>query len=48
VVVSTPGGDAVDAQRYDAAVSYAHSYAHRDAEWVQVPADNLHRAGFDT
>jgi tetratricopeptide (TPR) repeat protein len=29
--------------RYDAFVSYAH----RDAAWVQVLADNLHRAGLD-
>jgi hypothetical protein len=33
----------VNAGRYDAFVSYAH----RDADWVQVLADNLHRAGLD-
>ena len=33
----------MDAERYDAFISYAH----RDAEWVQVLADNLHRAGLD-
>ena len=33
----------MDAERYDAFVSYAH----RDSEWVQVLADNLHRAGLE-
>jgi hypothetical protein len=42
-MATTPGGDAVDAQRYDAFVSYAH----RDATWVQVLAANLHRAGLE-
>jgi hypothetical protein len=23
------------------------SYGHKDAGWVRVPAENLHRAGFD-